>query len=383
MSEQGTSVAEAPATGWRRHRATVLIVVAVLAALGVGVLSADEPTTSATYDPANPGPGGARATAEVLRDEGVDVTVVRGAAELEEVDVTGTTTVVVTSADLLGRSTAGRLLDHAGGATLVVVEPGPGTTEALGVQELPSSSLPSGPVRSDCDDPVLGDLEVEVDRALAYPGPGCFAVEDGVLVGQPRDGLVLLGAAEALRNDQVLRADNAAAVLRLLGQQPRLVWYVPELTDLVGDDGVSLQTLLPPWLRPALLLVLVGALALVAGRARRLGPLVVEPLPVVVRALETTRSRGRLYRKAGDRDHAAGALRRATRRRLGVSLAVPHPDDPAHVDRLLDQLAARVDRPRSELALLLDPAAPPPTHDRDLITLAGALAALEEEVRRP
>ena len=50
-----------------------LLVAAVVVALGVAVLSADEPTTSATYDPANPGPGGARATAEVLRDAGLQI----------------------------------------------------------------------------------------------------------------------------------------------------------------------------------------------------------------------------------------------------------------------------------------------------------------------
>jgi hypothetical protein len=364
---------------WRRHRTAVLLTVAVLAALGVAALTAGRPTTTATYDPDNPGPGGARATVEVLRDQGVEVEVVRDAAELEAQAVTEATTVVVTSSELLGDSTVDRLLRHVGRAPLVVVEPGPGTTESLGVSSLPRATRPTGPVPADCTDPALDGLQVEVDGALAFEAPGCFGVEEGRLLVRPRAGLTLLGAGEALRNDQVLRADNAAAVLRLLGQQPRLVWYVPDLTDLVGDDGVSLQTLLPSWLRPAFLLVVVAALALVGWRARRLGPLAVEPLPVVVRALETTRSRGRLYRRAGARDHAADSLRRATRRRLATTLAVADPDDPG----LLDHLAARLDRPRDALAALLDPAALPPTHDRDLIALAAELAALEEEVRRP
>ncbi|GAA1476662.1 DUF4350 domain-containing protein [Nocardioides aestuarii] len=364
---------------WERHRTALLLTLAVLAALGVAALTAGRPTTSATYDPDNPGPGGARAAAQVLRDRGVEVDVVRDAASLEAAAVTADTTVVVTSSSLLGSSTADRLLAHVGEARLVVVEPGPGTTEALGVTSLPETIRVPGPVAAGCDDPVVGDLEVEVDGALAFPGPGCFGVEEGQLLAQPRPGLTLLGFGEAMRNDQVLRADNAAAVLRLLGQEPRLVWYVPDLTDLVADDGVSLATLLPTWLRPAFLLVVVASLALVAWRARRLGALAVEPLPVVVRALETTRSRGRLYRRAGARDHAADALRRATRRRLGSALAVAHPDDSV----LLDRLAARLGRPRDELAALLDPAAAPPAHDRDLIALASALAALEEEVRRP
>jgi hypothetical protein len=69
------------------------------------------------------------------------------------------------------------------------------------------------------------------------------------------------------------------------------------------------------------LLVALGVLAL--WRGRRLGPVVEEPLPVVVRAAETVEGRSRLYRKAGARDVAAEALRRAAVRRLGTALGLP------------------------------------------------------------
>ena len=380
MSAPVTTPASGPLTGgWRRHRTKLLLAAAVVVAVGAAVLSAGSPTTSATYDPDNPSGAGSRATAQVLRDHGVDVRVVRSADELEAADVNGSMTVLVTSAELLGRSTVAQLRTEAAGAQLVVVEPGPGTTRALGAGVLPTSAVPETPVAADCDDPLLTGLSLEVDRALAYPESGCFGVEEGQLVAEPRQGLVLFGAGDALRNDQVVRGDNAAVVLRLLGHDHQLVWYVPSATDLVAGDGVSLETLLPAWLRPALLLVLLGAAALVVWRARRLGPLAVEPLPVVLKALETTRNRARLYQRAGAREHAADTLRRATRRRLAAQLAWPDPDDPV----LVDQLSARLDRPRRELAELVTDRAPAPATDRDLITLAGALAALEEEVRRP
>ena len=66
----------------------------------------------------------------------------------------------------------------------------------------------------------------------------------------------------------------------------------------------------------------IAVLALLVWRSRRLGALASEPLPVVVKAIETTRSRGRLYRKAGDRDHAAGALRAAARVRAAERLGL-------------------------------------------------------------
>uniref|UniRef100_UPI0035626C26 DUF4350 domain-containing protein n=1 Tax=Nocardioides sp. TaxID=35761 RepID=UPI0035626C26 len=277
--------------------------------------------------------------------------------------------------------TAERLLADLGAALLVLAEPGPGTTEALGIDAESVRVRVREPRESACDDPTYAGLAVEVDRAQAYAGDGCWGDRRGSLLVEPTPGIVLWGAADAMSNDQVLRADNAAVSLRLLGQRDRLVWYVPSYTDLVADDGVSLQTLLPRWLRPALWLGLFAAVALIAWRFRRLGPLSTEPLPVVVKAIETTRSRGRLYRRAGDRAHAAGTLRRAARRRLSDHLRSGTRDlDPADLVR---QVADLVGRPVPEIAALLGPDAPAPETDHDLIHLATELAELDREVRRP
>ncbi len=86
----------------------------------------------------------------------------------------------------------------------------------------------------------------------------------------------------------MLEKDNAALALRLLGQHERLLWYVADSTDLGSGEGLSLSRLLPPWLGPSAILLVVGVLALMLLRGRRLGPLVTEPLPVVVRAVEST-----------------------------------------------------------------------------------------------
>ncbi|KQW48729.1 hypothetical protein ASC77_08310 [Nocardioides sp. Root1257] len=370
-------------TARRRPSGSTLLVAGGLVAAVVTaiVLAGQDSGRTAALDPDNPGPNGAQALARVLDDQGVDLTVVRSADALDAAGVDGDTTVLVTSADLLGRSTTDRLLDDAAPGRLVVVEPGPGTTDALGVTELPSSLALEDPVESGCADPTYAGLTIDVDRALAYAvDDGCFPTDDGALLVEPRPGTVLLGAGDALRNDQVLHADNAAVGLRLLGRSDRLVWYVPSLDDLVGDDGVSVSTLLPPWLRPALWLVAVATLGLLVWRARRLGPLAIEPLPVAVKAIETTRSRGRLYRKAGDRAHAATVLRAAARGRATELLRLgAHPDPEA----LVRDVARHTGRPVAEVDALLGPHAPAPTTDHDLITLADQLAELEKEVRRP
>jgi hypothetical protein len=370
----------APAGWWRRQRSALLVVAGLVLAVVVVVLGAGGVRTSTPLDPDNPDPDGAQALARVLADQGVDVRVARGADALAAAGAGPGTTVLVTSTDQLGRSTVRRLLRDTEGADVVVAGAGPGTTEALGVPGLPFEVSAARGRAAACADPRFADLTIRTDRALEYPdAPGCFAGEHGVLVAEPRAGLTLLGAADALSNDEVLRGDNAAALLRLLGGGDRLVWYVPSVDDLVGDDGVSLTTLLPRWIRPGLWLGALTVVAVLLWRGRRLGPLATEPLPVVVRAIETTHSRGRLYRRAGDRAHAAAALRSAARSRARERLRTGTGTDDA---ALVRAVAEHLGRPAGAVAALLSPDAPAPTTDHDLITLATQLAELDREVRR-
>ncbi|MEI5671897.1 MULTISPECIES: DUF4350 domain-containing protein [unclassified Nocardioides] len=366
------------ATG-RRHRSSLLVAVVLLLGVVAAVVLGGPASTTDPLDPDNPAPDGARAVARVLADEGVDVDVARGADALEAATVDEATTVLVTRPDLLGDSTVERLLDHgAPAAQVVVVGAAPGAAGALGVGAPSWVALGDGR-DADCSDPLVGDLEIAVDQALAYPDPGCFADDEGAVLVDGPGNLVLLGADEALTNDQVLRADNAALALRLLGQEERLVWYVPDLADLTGSDGVSAASLVPRWIGPGLLLLTLVVGSLMLWRGRRLGRLAVEPLPVVVTAAETTRSQGRLYRRSGDRGHAAAALRAGARTRLAERLALGTGTAPADLVRAV---AVRTGRAEPDVHALLGPDAAAPGHDKDLIALATELAALEEEVRR-
>jgi hypothetical protein len=358
-----------------RHGATLVVSLGLVVAIAVVVLLGGGGRSGTRLDPDNPGPDGAQGLARVLDEQGIDVTVARDGAALEAAGMADTT-VVVTSTELLGESTTDRLLAHTRGAPLVLVDPAPGLVELVGLAEAPSRVAQDGGWDAQCSDPLFADLTVEVDRALAYPADGCFHDEDGSLVVQNGD-ITLFGVSEALTNDQVLRADNAAAAVRLLGQDDRLVWYVPTVDDLPAGDGVSLETLIPRWILPGLWLGALAAVALVVWRARRLGPLATEPLPVVVKAIETTQARGRLYRKARDRPHAAAALRQATRTRAAIRLGLTGPTDPI----LVSAVARHTGRDEAEVATLLGPGAPPGT-DQDLLTLARGLAELDREVRR-
>jgi len=181
-----------------------------------------------------------------------------------------------------------------------------------------------------------------------------------------------------LTNDRLDEQGNASLALGLLGAHNRLVWYLPTPGDLPTSEQRSFYDLVPDALWWALLQLIVAVLLLALWRARRLGPVVPEPLPVVVRATETVEGRGRLYRRSGARDKAAAALRSASLRKLLPALGLPRGSNPATV---ADAVAGRTGRTAVEVSALLYGAAP--TDDSALVRLADRLDDLEREVRRP
>jgi hypothetical protein len=194
--------------------------------------------------------------------------------------------------------------------------------------------------------------------------------------GSGRPPVTLLGDQSLISNGSILDADNAAIALRLLGNTDRLVWYIPSLADLGAAEGTT-GSIAPSWFQPSLALATSAVVFLCLWRGRRLGRLVTEPLPVIVRAVETTESRGRMYRKARDRGRALAVLQLATRRRLtaylGLSASSP-------VTSVAAAAAAVTGRHYQDVLHLLN--SPQAQDDSSLLDLANALVSLEKEVRR-
>lgn len=360
----------------RSRRRTVLVILGMLAVLVLlTVLTREDAELEDPLDPRNPGPHGAQAVARVLEDESIEVLVVRDQESLLATRVDEDTTIAVTNPEDLGRDTVARLREHAEGAGALVVAGSASTVGELFDRE--PDALPTGAREAGCAEPLVDDLTVRLRGGRGLRGDGCFGAE-GVSALVVDDRVTLLASAASLANQHVLEEDNAALALRLLGQHDRLVWYVADPADVGAGEGFSLTGLLPAWLVPSLYLLGASLLAVVLWRGRRLGPLVTEPLPVVVRAAEATHSRARLYRRSRDRQHAAAVLVHATHRRLVEVLGLPRNSPPEVV---AGAVAARTGRdPRSVHSLLR---VPPVGNDADLATLGRELADIEEEVRTP
>ena len=106
--------------------------------------------------------------------------------------------------------------------------------------------------------------------------------------------VTLLGTGVPLTNAALARRGNAALALNLLRGSPRIVWLVPSpaAVPVAGQKSLFQEIPGPAYLVTIQLFLAAGLAAL--WRSRRLGPLVAEPLPVVVRASETVEGHGRL-----------------------------------------------------------------------------------------
>ncbi|PPF65193.1 DUF4350 domain-containing protein [Clavibacter michiganensis] len=396
-SESALATAETRTPGQALRRAGTWIALAALAVLvalaSLAIGGAARPGDALAPD--NPAPGGTQALARVLAAQGVDVTLAGTFAEARAAVGEGddATLVLGPTSDRLdddrlaevGRLTTRTVLLSPDFRTLRAIAPdvaAGGAAEsddrALDARCALPAAVAAGSVPDDA--PVfrlVGEDASAVVTCFPDDTGDAFALLEVPAVLAPGGTVVVLDADPVLTNDRIGEQGSAALALGVLGERPRLVWYTPSPDDAAADAPPTLGQLTPGWVTPAILLLGAAALAAAVWRGRRFGPLVVERLPVVVRADETAEGRARLYLRADARGHALDALRVGTVDRLATTLALGRL---ASVDEVAAAAAAAVgEDPAGIRALLLDTR---PRTDRDLVDLAGRLAALERRVAR-
>lgn len=373
----------------RRHRTWTLLGLVFLGGLVLTAVLQSQPRGDAeALSTRNASPAGARAAAEILGRHGVAVEQAGSFEATRQALGTvgtgngnGTTVLLYDPNGFLGPDQLKFLARAAD--RLVVVTPGLNTLRDLGHGIRPAGVVPgtSAVLPPDCvaeDAAAAGDIATQ--QGFLYNGPVvCYPAEGGTpgLYASTADGrLLVLGSTGIISNAELADKGNAALVLRSLGSQSRLIWYLPGLADVpASDQPVSLDQLAAPWvayLGPWLALVAVLAMF---WRGRRLGPLVVEPLPVVVKAAETAEGRARLYQDARAVDRAAGILRSGTLVRLARTLRLG-PD--AEAGAVIEAAARHLDRDPEQLALVLNAR---PRAEAGLVHWGQQLDRLEKEVQ--
>jgi len=350
--------------------------------LGIAGTAVDGPRLS----PENPAPTGAKALAEVLRRQGVEVVSTASLAETRAaISTPSETTLFLVDAD--GYLDDAQLLEATGLANRVIIAD-PGFLQlrvlAPGVNQAGEAA---GSIEKSCTLPELRRVQTISGETRVYrgsadePAAQCFGDEESgyslIQLGTAGQSLTILGATGALTNGAIINDDNAAFALTVLGAEPRLVWYLPSLDDVPDGDGNAFADLTPGWVTPVMLLLLVTFIAAAVWRGRRFGPLVIENLPVTVRSSETMQGRARLYERSSARLRALDALRVGTIRRLGVLCGLP---SIASVDEIVLAVASVADTQVPGLRSLLIEAVP--ESDSALVGLSDALLRLERDVAK-
>jgi hypothetical protein len=366
---------------WRGARVPLALLALIFIAGALLLLGRGEQTHGA-LEPGSYEPGGAHALAKLLKDQGVDVRTVHTIAEADA-EIGDDATLLVTAPDLAPAKRFDALRERA--ADVVLVTPGePTLRDSLPlVHQAGHSDVGTLPPQCTVAAAVAAG-EVTLG-GIGYASPGarsCYPGEDGGgTLLQLADGggtTTLLGSPAPLTNARLAEQGNAALGLRLLGAHPKLVWYLPAISDPALDGSRrSIFDLIPDgwYFGAAQAFVAVALLAL--WRARRLGPVVTEPLPIVVRAAETAEGRARLYRRAKAAGHAGETLREAARGRLRTALGLPRDADPA---ALVESVSTRTHRPPQDVGAILY--GPPVPDDPALVRLAGELDQVEREAGR-
>lgn len=346
----------------------------------------------------NAAPAGARALVEVLRGQGVTVTVA-GTLEAARAATAAAADPTLFFYDANAYLDAGRLSTMAGLAPRTVVAdpdflalqtlaPGVGFGGASGAGTRTAQCTVPAAARAGTLAPGGRAFSIDPEatgQQATGPGgaelTGCFpgGRHTFSLVEQVRSGrtLTLLAGTAVLRNDTVTTSGNAALALNLLGAGDTLVWYLPTLADVARTGLPSLGALTPGWVTPTLLLLVLVALAAMLWRGRRFGPLVAENLPVTVRAGETMEGRARLYARANARLRAIDALRIGALQRLALRVGLPRT---ASVEDIVSAVAACTGGETGRVRAVLVDALP--AGDGDLIALSDRLRDLELDTIR-
>jgi uncharacterized protein DUF4350 len=381
------SAAQVARRRWRASRA-VLLTVPVLILLAI-VIAALRPTVEPQYlDPESPGQSGARALVQILGQRGVQVTVSRDAPDaVARMRSAPDSTLVVVRSERLTPEQLDSLRDVPG--DLLLVEPGsaaldrlaPGVRAATNTLEdraAPGCRLPAATLAGEVAFGGSRTYEAPDSATQCYPSEGLPRLVQLQVDGR---AVTVLGSGRPFTNASLAEQGNAALGMNLADSRSSVVWLIPDFPEMGGSGEKSFIDLVPLGVKLAALQLLIGVGLVALWRSRRLGPVVQEPLPVIVRSAETVEGRARLYRAQRARDRAADALRAGARERLVPLLGLPRSaaSDPRFAQEIVTGLAQRT--PWDEAAIGSALYGPAPADDAELVRLSDYLDDLERQVR--
>jgi hypothetical protein len=365
---------------WRSWWWALLALAAICAVAAIGTyLTAPRP--GGQMDPDSTSPHGAHALVALLRDRGVSVVVANTVTDVETAARPGTLLLVAQTQHITDQSLLQQLADTPGDLLLVEPTSHARATLAPGIRGGNARVLGRKPNCLLREAIRAGGVEFGPTNTFHSVGDRAIISCYGGALIRYRDGgrtVTVVGSTEFMTNSGLLRAGNAALAMNLAGNHPRVVWYAPQRTEGESTSSATIFDLIPARVTWIVWQLCLTVILIAWWKGRRVGPLVSEELPVVVRASETVEGRGRLYRSRRARDRAAQALRAATLQRLYPQLGL---GADTSAPAVLIAVAQRSRTDAESIRHILY--GPPPATDTDLVHLARALDDIERQVTHP
>ncbi|MGP3955443.1 DUF4350 domain-containing protein [Nonomuraea sp. 3N208] len=368
---------------WTAGRMIVLLGALLVLAAVIGVLITPSQGPSRRLDPADTSVAGSKALAELLRSRGVQVDRVDSVQAAADMTARGgNRLLLITDTTYFDESALSRIP----GDRLIVGDVFGLQSLAPGVRTRPEAARTRSR-EPQCQLPaakLAGSAYMGGVLFNAPPGgTGCYPASGGghTLVSYPNAGGVttVVGDGSFMTNLRLAEDGNAALALNLIGTGRPVTWLIrperPPSMELPGELGQSMYDLMPDNIRWTIYMVIIAVAVTALWRGRRLGPVVAERLPVIVRAAETVEGRGRLYRARRARQRAADSLRAGTIDRLTPRLGLTSGAGPQEV---VAALATRARQDSHQVGAALY--GPPPADDAALVALAGYLDFIERQV---
>jgi hypothetical protein len=394
---------------WLRLAIPFAVVALLFLVTGVAhYLEEPDPGDPGTFSPTGTGPDGSSRLAEMLAARNIPIERVTRSTDAVRAAARGDATIFIPAPDMPNQYLVRVLAALPAENRVVLVEPGARHQAGLPIVGTGQRWAPRTP-RPGCADPVAREAGRATATRTRYSaidvleGRPVFGTTDHVrcynggllALRWQRLELVLVGASDPFRNNRIGEHGNAKLATGLLATKQRVIWldlHAPEPVSYSEfDGGLGLQlpeadqgdepaepqqqnplwTAVPPAFWPIMVQIALVALLLAVWRARRLGPPVAEPLPVLVPEAETVTGRGRLYQRAGARGSALEALRASARHRIQRLLDLP--PEAAEAD-VVDAVAARARIPTARVRDILY--GPEPPDDAYLVQATAALDTL-------
>lgn len=380
------------------------VIVVLIAAIVTVLVQGGENTSELHYESTED--GGGRAFVEVLRDHGRDLATTESLGEAGAALDAGETVVVYAGGWTMSDPAIEDLSARAAASDARVVLIAPEQqievwTDALlydylseGAATPPSRRAPTcdadiantaGTVRhDDTGSEYFSTTSEPEDSVFCYGADSGDVVPHGMYAQVPHGDaggtLTVMGSAQWFANGSLAHEGHMSLVGGVLIADQPITYYYPVQSDQPsdGDDGEAggpPTWLFPRWAVAALLWSLPVALVALLVYGRRLGPLAIEPLPVIVPAAETVRGRSALLQRSQGRAEALADLRTAALVRLGRRLALP-PDAPAAEVVSRAAAVSGIDPAWAEAVLLTEH----PHDDETLIRISIDITTIESEV---